>query len=709
MTPTIATDSKQSVKTLSYGDALAHVLLWAKALVLTPLWAIALLPLIGLACRGLGGSATQFGFGLVLVLCVAYFIEDLLKRKIRVDDRYVFFGYRAVPISDIVSVDVMYKKNKFLPGNMLIRCCSGQSLKFSLDGLKDRDLEALVRHLQVRNSNLSTAPALGTLVKCRKVNRKLSLDTPERLEIDYHAHRVFDESIDAFKETAMHWMRLGPLLAFLMCSPIWVMFVSTLFVSLQPYSYAQMQHLNFHDFMFKFIIGLQSLIYDFTSTMSEGAQHVASNPIMACATTGFIAGSLGYLQYSFLRPNLLIADNKGIVLALRLGQMRMMTLPMKRIDWDKISNAVLAKPEGYAGNDTWKIRLRQNDGKKLDVSHIALAPEDRSRLLKRIEKTVPQCQIDAELSQSMLPKSERSYTEIWLQSLSQAPERKTLEPLEPGQILAEEEYEVLKILGVGGQGTAYLCRSLSKDRPETVVLKETILPVFVEAGVRRAALERFEEEARLLKSLDSNCTVNLIDYFIEDHRAYLVLEHIDGSTLRDLILREGPLSFEKAHDVALQMCEILELLHANSIVHRDFTPDNLILNSKGQLKLIDFNVAQQLKEGATGTIVGKHAYLPPEQFRGKATTQSDLYAFGATLFFLLTGTDPEPISQSSPAEANPALSGAFDQIVKRATALQTNKRYEKAEDIERDLLEMNEQDGVILTAAPLKEGVKEHG
>ncbi len=96
-------------------------------------------------------------------------------------------------------------------------------------------------------------------------------------------------------------------------------------------------------------------------------------------------------------------------------------------------------------------------------------------------------------------------------------------------------------------------------------------------------------------------------------------------------------------------CGLLDLLHANSIVHRDFTPDNLILNSKGQLKLIDFNVAQQIQEGSTGTIVGKHAYVPPEQFRGKATSQSDLYAFGATMFYLLTGKDPEPISQSIPS------------------------------------------------------------
>ncbi len=81
--------------------------------------------------------------------------------------------------------------------------------------------------------------------------------------------------------------------------------------------------------------------------------------------------------------------------------------------------------------------------------------------------------------------------------------------------------------------------------PDTVVLKETILPIFVNESVRRDALERFEKEARLLKSIESNGIVKLIDYFIEDHRVYLVLEHIDGATLRELISRDGPMTEEQ--------------------------------------------------------------------------------------------------------------------------------------------------------------------
>lgn len=193
-----------------------------------------------------------------------------------------------------------------------------------------------------------------------------------------------------------------------------------------------------------------------------------------------------------------------------------------------------------------------------------------------------------------------------------------------------------------------------------------------------------------------------------------MLEHIDGSSLRDAVQSQGALSNEQTYDLALQMCDILKVLHVNGVVHRDFTPDNLILNSKGKLKLIDFNVAQQLQGGATGTIVGKHAYLPPEQLRGKATSQSDLYAFGATLFYLLTGRDPEPISQSTPREINDQIDSTLNDIVKRSTALQTANRFQSAEQIEAQLLATEPRtseahETIVTTKTAQKIKVGEHG
>ncbi|MBX9690834.1 MAG: protein kinase, partial [Cyanobacteria bacterium] len=122
------------------------------------------------------------------------------------------------------------------------------------------------------------------------------------------------------------------------------------------------------------------------------------------------------------------------------------------------------------------------------------------------------------------------------------------------------------------------------------------------------------------------------------------------------------------------------------VIHRDFTPDNLILHKDGTLKLIDFNVAKQVVESTTsGTVVGKHAYLPPEQFRGMPERASDIYAMGATIHYLLCGQDPEPISTSHPKRVNPALSDEINALVERATALDLQKRYKNIHELQADL------------------------
>ena len=110
-----------------------------------------------------------------------------------------------------------------------------------------------------------------------------------------------------------------------------------------------------------------------------------------------------------------------------------------------------------------------------------------------------------------------------------------------------------------------------------------------------------------------------------------------------------------------------------------------MLTSDNKLKLIDFNVAQIQQVGTTGTIAGKHSYLPPEQFRGKATLQSDIYAMGATLQFLATGKEPEAITQSSPIEAGVKTSEEFDQIVRSCTALDLNKRFKSVVEVATSL------------------------
>jgi len=215
-------------------------------------------------------------------------------------------------------------------------------------------------------------------------------------------------------------------------------------------------------------------------------------------------------------------------------------------------------------------------------------------------------------------------------------------------------------------------------------LKEFLLPVYVDVSARRRALEIFEKEARLLKELSHPNVVKLVDYFVEDHRAYLVLEHIDGKSLRQIVQQEGARAEDEVRSLAAQMCAILEYLHSQSppVVHRDFTPDNLILRKDGTLKLIDFNVAQQSDDSsALSSVVGKPNYLSPEQFRGAPVPQSDIYALGACLQFLLTGEDPIAIISSNPSLSRDDVSAELSAIVQKATQPQLVDRFASASEI----------------------------
>jgi tRNA A-37 threonylcarbamoyl transferase component Bud32 len=311
--------------------------------------------------------------------------------------------------------------------------------------------------------------------------------------------------------------------------------------------------------------------------------------------------------------------------------------------------------------------------------------DDRERILKAIERYAPGVERDASVLQVLQRPADHSYTELWLQALSAPPKRERFKPLADGASLQDRRFEILGQLGVGGQGTAYLANDMHEKK--TVVLKEFILPVYVDVTVRRQALERFENEARILKQLEHDQIVKLLDFFVEDHRSYLVLEHIEGKSLKQIVDEQGPLSEKQVIGLATQMCTMLEYLHGLEppVVHRDFTPDNLILRTDGKLKLVDFNVAQQTDSTATGTVVGKHAYLPPEQFRGTPVPQSDLYSLGATLHYLLTGCEPEPISVSHPKRIKETVSENMDLFVARATAMSLEARHRNVEELRAEL------------------------
>lgn len=276
-----------------------------------------------------------------------------------------------------------------------------------------------------------------------------------------------------------------------------------------------------------------------------------------------------------------------------------------------------------------------------------------------------------------------TFTQLWLESFAAPPVRERLAPLVQGIALKEKRYVVETQIGAGGQGSVYLSQDTRQKCK--VVLKEYMLPVHNGRAIRERAIESFHNEATLLSKLQHPGVVQIRDYFVEDHRGYLVLEFLQGKSLRHRVREEGPMSEVEVIKLALQMAQILAYLasQAPPIVHRDFTPDNLILGTDGKLRLIDFTIAMSKCPEEREEPAGKQAYMPPEQFRGKPCTESDVYAMGATLHFLLTGEDPEAITSSHPGLKNPSVSERMDGIVASLTALHVNDRLVGLKDLKQ--------------------------
>jgi serine/threonine protein kinase len=147
-----------------------------------------------------------------------------------------------------------------------------------------------------------------------------------------------------------------------------------------------------------------------------------------------------------------------------------------------------------------------------------------------------------------------------------------------------------------------------------------------------------------------------------------VLEYIDGKPLSQVIKEAGPMAAADAARFGIRMCEMLAVLHdlKPPMVHRDFTPDNLMLKNDSTLMLIDFAVAVAA-EGEAEDTAGKASYMAPEQFKGKPTHQSDIYSLGGTLYYILTGQQPGPLQESNPIFENDSIPLTLSNLVAKCT------------------------------------------
>jgi hypothetical protein len=297
---------------------------------------------------------------------------------------------------------------------------------------------------------------------------------------------------------------------------------------------------------------------------------------------------------------------------------------------------------------------------------------ERERLIATVRTNVDESLIDQSVP-SMPALSTVSFTQMWLDELRQTDRSGTLSP---GQRLNGGRYMIKNQLGSGGFSVVYQALDRAEgETPKEVAIKEFILTIAGSSASIDRRIAGVMSEVELLKTLDHPAIVKFLDCFAQTGRMYVVLEAIEGPTLRQYATSRHA-STKELIDISLQCCEILRYLHVreNPIFHRDLAPDNFILSGTG-VKLIDFNIAIIGARFDSSLVVGKHCYMAPEQFAGTTNQSSDLYQLGATLCYLATACDPEPLSVAKIDERRGDVSSGFCAIVEKLTQQNESDRY----------------------------------
>src|SRR5215210_1647646 len=249
------------------------------------------------------------------------------------------------------------------------------------------------------------------------------------------------------------------------------------------------------------------------------------------------------------------------------------------------------------------------------------------------------------------------------------------------------------MLGRGGMATVELARDQQLGR---LVAIKRLSPTLTGDDVFR---ERFVREARMAAQLSHPNIVAVFDVGDDDGIPFIVMEYVEGETLAELMARDGPVDPDRAVDLVLQVCAVLEHAHAACLVHRDIKPHNLLVRSDDTVKIADFGIARPL-DGTqltqAGTVLGTAAYLSPEQALGeRVAAAADIYSLGAVAYELLAGRPPYEFhsladlaerQREAPARID-GLSPQIEHVLHRCLAVDPDARPASAAALARELAE----------------------
>ena len=259
-----------------------------------------------------------------------------------------------------------------------------------------------------------------------------------------------------------------------------------------------------------------------------------------------------------------------------------------------------------------------------------------------------------------------------------------------------DRYEIIKTIGEGGMANVYLANDTILDR------KVAIKVLRGDLSNDEKFIRRFKREALSVSNLSHPNIVEVYDVGEEEGNYYIVMEYIEGKTLKQLLQKRGALTLNEVIDIMLQLTDGLAHAHDAYIIHRDIKPQNIMIEDNGLIKITDFGIAMALNSTQltqTNSVMGSVHYLPPEQANGKGSTvKSDIYSLGILMYELLTGSVPfkgdtaveialKHMKEKIPSirKQNPTIPQSVENIVLKATAKNPKNRYDNVRDMYKDL------------------------
>ena len=260
-----------------------------------------------------------------------------------------------------------------------------------------------------------------------------------------------------------------------------------------------------------------------------------------------------------------------------------------------------------------------------------------------------------------------------------------------------DRYEIVKSIGEGGMANVYLANDKILDR------KVAIKVLRGDLSADEKFVRRFQREALSVSNLSHPNIVEVYDVGEEDGQYYIVMEYIEGKTLKQLLNKRESLTLTEVIDIMTQLTDGIAHAHESYIIHRDIKPQNIMIEDDGKIKITDFGIAMALNATQitqTNSVMGSVHYLPPEQASGKgATIKGDIYSLGILMYELLTGTVPlkgdnaveialKHMKDKIPSvrKQNPAIPQSVENIILKAAAKNPRNRYETAREMHEDLV-----------------------